>query len=712
MPRRNPEESARAAEARARKLRADVESMQLRAAKKQMRAALNIHSAADRGRRNADWPVNNASADLANIVDSSTLNGRARIMDRDSWIVRSVKRSFVRNIVGGNGVVVTPHAKDKDGNPLVELNRVAQGAFTHWARSKLCDVERRKTFPQMQRLAAGEKPVVGEHLWMWCYQPPGNTVADPVGLRLQAFEPEQLDLRVINYEGREVRGGVEVDENNAPLAYHIYTRNPNDVLYRFAFLSERVPASRMFHYYEKSRTLQTRGVTPLAPVMQDVRDLNRFREATLWRAFMEACIGLIVKQPIPGGAGGPGALFPQQPGYGGQTPTGVTTADFMPGMVARTVPGEEIDSFVPTAPGNQYDPFTQLTTRGIGAGLGLSLGQVLRHNDANYSAARQDMLEDYKGWEIEHDEIISDLIRPTYELWFNFAAIEGRFDGVEGFDMGEFLAERWRYVEAEYIPPPMTWIDPEKEANALAILLKNRLITREEIIAMRGERIWNVTAKIAAENKQLEGSGLSLPENEKEKDSIRDMIKAMMSNRLGTLDNVATNATDIPDMWGRGGLGVRKGFTQPILPIVEPQPQIPKVAMLRENGKSSDNGDGHANGNGKANGTPAAMARRMRLNQILASPTTAPDYRDCADPVQSCGTCSYLLGDQCTKYNFVTRPNKLCDAWAAVTLTENIGSPNTAKPLPPGPVGGQPELERRFYSQADEAAPLPDQAGS
>ena len=198
------------------KLRCLVAKHRLKAA----RAALGTYAASDQGRRNRDWRANTGSADLAIIPDSSTLNARARQIVRDTWIGSSMVRAFVRNVTD---ITVVPHAKDRDGKPLTVLNNVARQEFKRWAHSKACDVEHKNTFRQKQRLAAREKFTVGEHVWMWAYRAPLTPDGrldrtQPVGLRLQSFEPEQFDLRVISFEGREVRGGVEVDNNGRPIS--------------------------------------------------------------------------------------------------------------------------------------------------------------------------------------------------------------------------------------------------------------------------------------------------------------------------------------------------------------------------------------------------------------------------------------------------------------------------------------------------------------
>lgn len=494
-------------------LKLEIEKAQL----KTLKRALSNYAAADKGRRNRDWRASPGSADQMIIPDATTLNARARQAVRDTWIGASMRRAAVRN-VAGSGIDVVPTAKDDDGGLLPELNKVARVAFHRWASDKkACDVEKRQNFWQKQRLAVSERYTVGEHFIVWSYAPPVDPMGRldlrlPVGLRLQAFEPEQLDVTIQSYGGNEVRGGVEVDPaTSEAVAYHFYTRNPNDYLSRTRLASERVPAERVLHYFDQERVLQTRGVTQFAPVLQEIRDFNRFKEATLWRAIMEACIGVLIKKQQPGYPG-PMGLQPAA-GDTGTSSSGMRTIDFVPGMAPELLPGEDVVPYTPSSPGNAYDPFTTTTLRGIGAGVGMSYDQVSRHSDSNYSAARQNMLEDWREWEIEQENLTSDVILPVYTLFFTFAAMEGRFDGVAGYEQAEMLANPCRFTDATCVPPARPWIDPQKEAGAYETLIKNRLITREEVVTARGGRFNDTLTKIADEKAEAESLDLAFPED-------------------------------------------------------------------------------------------------------------------------------------------------------------------------------------------------------
>ncbi len=470
---------------------------------KQIKAALSYYAAADKGRRNKDWRAAPVSADQAIIPEAPVVNARARETVANTWIGKAAKRAQVRN-VAGRGIEVVPTAKLKDGKEDAATNLVAATAWMNWAGAYThCDIEGKRTFWQIQRTVVGEEFVTGISLVTWAYEPH----PDYVGLRLQIFEYEQLDRDIQSFNGNQVRGGIEVNEMGAPIAYHFYRKNPNDYLSN-SLDPIRIPAARVFVYFDAERVHQTIAISHLAPVLQDVRKFSRITNATLDRTYMESCIGFAIKKATPT-SGGP-LMVPRRAGDTGTTASGMKTIDFVPGMVPELVEGEEIQPFMPTSPGNQYEPFTDVTLRGIAAGIGMSVGALTRRTDGNYSGARQDMLEDQREFEPQQDALIDHLAKPVYELWYALAVMEGRFQISES----DFASNRAGYLEAEYIPPARPWIDPEKEINAFAKGLEQRIVTRKEIIAARGGRFQNVIRQIAQEKDEAKGEGISFPEDQ------------------------------------------------------------------------------------------------------------------------------------------------------------------------------------------------------
>jgi lambda family phage portal protein len=477
---------------------------------------LASYAAAGKGRGNADWRSNNNSADQNVINDMLTLGGRARQLYRDSWIVRSSIRAAKRNVVGC-GIIPVPAAKDAAGNLLEDLNAAAEKDFWQWAKDfRSCDTERRRTWWMQQRLCVAERKLVGEHFRVWSYAPPFGPDGSidlnrPVGLRFTTYEPEQLDTRFQYHpeNGNEVRNGIELDKDGAPVAYHFFTRNPNDYLPRFQYKPVRIDAHRVFHYFDPERSQQSHGVTDYHAVLQRIRDYHRRDDAEMWAAIMEACIGMVITKPFPTGAGGV-PLLARASTDSGQTATGMRTMDFVPGMVPELQPGEEVKPFTPTRPGGTYEPYAMMNLRGIAAGAGQSYEQITRdYHQGTYSSQRQGMLEDRKETEIEQDDLVDLVISPEYELWYGFWVLEGRAP----ITAEEFAADRARFIDAEYITPAMPWIDPEKEVNGYEKGLKLRIISRKEIVSSRGGRLNRLLKQISAEKEMADEEGITFPED-------------------------------------------------------------------------------------------------------------------------------------------------------------------------------------------------------
>jgi lambda family phage portal protein len=652
----------------------------------QAKAALASYTGAERGRRNRDWkaPID-SSADLAIINDTELLNARAREMDRNNWIIRAAKRARVRN-VAGKGIMPIPAAKDAEGRELKNVNDAATKAFMRWASShQYCDVERRQTFWQKQRMNVSEKLLVGQHFTVWSYEPNPHVC----GIRLQSFEPEQLNKGVLSYEGREVRRGIELDQYGAPVAYHFVTRHQSDYLAK-SRESIRIPAERVLHYYDTDRVLQTHGVTELAPIMQETRDFGQFKEATMWRAKLEAYIGLIIKSNAPGGLGtGFGRTAPPRAGDSGTTSGGMTVSDFVPGMVAHLREGEDVSTVVPTTPGSQYVPFKDASLEGIGAGLGLSFGALTRKNNANFSAARQDMLEDEREFGPEQDILIDRFVMPVYELVFAFSVFEGRIP----LDTDAYLENPDQYREAEYIVPERPWIDPEKEANAAKIMLEQRLVTRAEIRAGMGG-VWRQTLRQIKEEKvDAETEGVGLPENST--NGIADPKVQEMSESLNAY-----------------GVGVRAGIITPQvvdeeearkrlgLPAmgVEIEADWEKSGGIRKPITIQPPADSSAPAFGHAAESEPLPAQDASLRRVPLSVFDAPEYRPSKDENIDCGSCRFFIKDQCEAYDFAADHSFVCKTY------------EPCPPIPANPTDGRRKIEAP--QRPDGEAPIDDVNGS
>ncbi len=611
---------------------------------------------------------------------------------RDTWIGKSAVRAARRNVVG-RGILPVPRAKACDGKLLPKLNALAHELFMAWARdAKLCDIERRQSLFQKQRLLVGEHLVAGEGFLVLVAGEEqirqadaavggggaggstdaaralgtGSRAAD-VGLRFQSYEAEQLDLTIVSHGENEVRGGIEVDRFQAPVAYHFYTRNPYDYLSRQTFQSIRIPAERVLHFMDQERVLQTRGVTQFAPVMQEIRDFDRYKGATLTAMIMEAMLGVVVKRN--GNAGWAGAA-PLAAAGGNQTSTpagllggdGTPITQMTPGMIAYLQPGEDIAGVNPARPGSQYSAFADVTLRGIGAGVGCSATQLTRHSDGNYSASRQDMLEDIREYGPVQDLLIDTVLRPLYQVFFTLAAVQGRLDDCPEFSLAEFVADPDRFLACEWIPPAVPWIDPEKEANAWSIALKQRLTTREEIAAQNGSRYEHVMGRLNVEKAEAQTQEITLPED----DAERQFLQGLLTAAAGYADS----RIDVEHLAER--LGVK---------LKEHSAGIGDQKSAEVQSASAPSPD--ALGAPDLSGQILEAADKRSAATSGRTDKTTPDLIDVVDPMRSCATCMFWKRGGCQKYSRPSEANQTCGGWRNVLRTRKKIAPRR----PPGTMG-------------------------
>lgn len=500
--RRTPEQLAVDAEARVRLERARLQHTALKAHRKAV--SLATHQAAKKDRTNRDWDARQRSADASIIPDRATLDARSRQMHADDGIYRSIVRSYKRNAVG-TGINPSPSAMDESGELLEDFNARAEALWFDWARRpELVERERRANFPMVLRWAISEFVQAGEAIVIKSYEKRG----DHVGLTLQRVESEQLDPYKLEHEGREVRGGIEVDEYGAPVAYWIFDRHPNDFRgmrrpMPLSMQSERIPAHRVCHLMDPERARQTRGVTMMTPTLSDTRQLGTYDRAQVLAAKAEACMGLIVRQETPqapiGLAESPEGTT--MAGSGGDADSdAVDELAMQPLMVARLGPGEDVSSFTPQRPGGQYEPFSRHQVRKIAAGAGTSYEQAMRDfSQGNFSSQRQGALEDRREYEWFQQLAITQLCQPIYESFLWFAFLEGRLDRWAS----DYFQAPDRFNYAEWRGQGWDWVDPAKEATGLEKLINLDLETRKNILLGKG-RDWREVARQRAEEKKLD----------------------------------------------------------------------------------------------------------------------------------------------------------------------------------------------------------------
>lgn len=435
------------------------------------RKLLSVHRAAEVNRFTADWDAPSTSADSAIIPDLVRINARARQTVRDDPYAKSIVRSFRRNVVGTG---ITPSI---DGKPYAKAWRRFAGSRTR------LDIEQRRNLVQVQQWVIDELVTVGEGFVVrWIVG--RGTKAGP-RLVLQCYESEQLDRYKMREPStrNEVRGGVEVDKDGAAVAYHFYRQHPHDIrgLARPAPMmldSVRIPASMVCHVYDPERVRQTRGVSRLAPVLRKIRDLSEYDATQLRVARAEASIGLLITGSMMDENGDPADPLE------------------LDGLnVAHLADGEGVQTFAPSRPGREYEPFVKTQLRAIAAGVGISYEQIARDlGMTTYSGGRQGSIDDHREFEPLQILLVSQLCVPVFADFLFVWAMENPDLSADYFLRDESEAE-----EVNWQGQGWDWVDPESQGAAIERKIRLGLTTRTREANRLGTSVAELDREAAAD---------------------------------------------------------------------------------------------------------------------------------------------------------------------------------------------------------------------
>ena len=251
---------------------------------------------------NYEWQPEHYSGDQAVRESWSLLTRRIRDQVRNDQVLTKCKATLSRLGVG-TGVLTFSEASEFDSeNDSLEAYEIESDTwFERWAERE-ADVENEHSLWEMHRISFEDVIESGNSIWLkTLLSEPGRTVP----LAYQLIEWEQIDMTqdrersVSRGPGRRVwnriSNGIEYDENNRKVAFHLFDVHPYDQTTGWTALSRAIPAERVLHYYHPIRPSAKLGVTWFAPQLQGNHDLDKFVANELTTRALTALLGVAIK---------------------------------------------------------------------------------------------------------------------------------------------------------------------------------------------------------------------------------------------------------------------------------------------------------------------------------------------------------------------------------------------------------------------------------
>jgi lambda family phage portal protein len=454
------------------------------------------------------WFTTTASADTDTIYDLRNLRGRSRDLVRNTPIATGAVGTMVSNVVGsGLSLMCRPdyEALNMTEDQADEFCECVEREFRLWAHTAECDLTRTQNFYGLQSLAFRSLLESGDTFALLPMLARGNS---PYQLKIQLIEADRVDIpggniaatgveKVAGSEGRKIVGGVEIDESGAPVAYHIASQHPGDLAFSSSMKWTRVKAfgdktgrRNVLHIFDRLRPGQSRGVPLLAPVIEPLKQLDRYTEAEIMAAVISSMFTVFVKTETAGG------LNADTTGFADDQPSSSNTTLLDPkkqiglgnGSIVDLIPGEDVAFADPKRPNTAFEPFVDAILRQIGVAIGLPYEVLVKHFTASYSASRAALIQAWQVFKLRRDFISTGFCDPVYEAFMEEAIAIGRIDAPGFFDDP---AIRRAYLECEWVGDAPGQIDPLKEIQAAELRLEVGVSDlASETMELRG-KVWS-----------------------------------------------------------------------------------------------------------------------------------------------------------------------------------------------------------------------------
>ena len=400
-------------------------------------------------------------------------------------------------------------------NQARELETAIEREFSLWADCPDCDLERIDNFYELQQLAFLNELLSGDVIALL---PTTERTGSVYDLRIQLIEADRLctpDHETIN---PLITGGVQKNQYGEVVAYHIAKHHPLSFDYqnpvrewvRVEAYGGATGRRNVIHIMHRERVGQVRGIPFLSPVIESLKQLERYTEAELTAAVVSGLVTVFIQKENNS----------EEPpiGEGIEEEYLVDTEDensieLAPGAVIDLGENEKANMTNPGRPNANFDGFVMSVIKQIGCALEVPFEIVLKCFSNNYSASRGALLEFWKTVDMYRGWLAADFCQPIFEEFMCEAVAKGRISA-PGFFSDPLV--RKAYCAAEWNGPSAGQLDPKKEVEAAELRVQGGFSTRErETTELTGSDYYKNMKQRKREEKALkEVDGIGRPKQQ------------------------------------------------------------------------------------------------------------------------------------------------------------------------------------------------------
>lgn len=456
--------------------------------------------------------------DARDDVAGAYVDAAARAIDtlhNSGWIAGAVDQAIASTV----GVALRLQARpDRDllgwsDEQAEDWTNTVERRWILWSENPVeCDAGGKYTMGQLTASALRSWFAYGEALALL---PAFRRSVSLTKTKVQLVAPHRLAQDTDDF--RRMFQGVRVDDFGFPQAYRLQR---DSRLYAHETVDIRARDGRgrpqVVHIFE-GMPGQTRGITPLAPVLRIVRQFDQLADATLTAALVQALFAATIESEAPTEQMLQALQDPDEQGAMGGDMLDLfgakhawyqsTKIDLgIVGRIAHLFPGESLKFNRSEHPNDTYEAFSKFLLREIARCLGLTFETLTGdYTGATYSSVRMATAENWPIILSRRNNICGRFLQHVYEAWLEEEIESGRIEFPGGYMA--FLANRQAAVSAEWRGPAKPQADDLKSAKAHEVYKKLGVVTDEMICADLGvdwEDVYEQRAREKAKRERLD----------------------------------------------------------------------------------------------------------------------------------------------------------------------------------------------------------------
>lgn len=433
-------------------------------------------------------------SEIINNID--TMRSRSRDIIRNSSIGSGIIKLMSRGVIG-DGLRLMPALDNTVLNlsqsDLKRLEKQIEQEFRIWAESESCDSEDSLDFYAMQDLVFSSYLENGDVFALLTHIKNSN---NDYTLSVNIIESDMCVTPLSLKSKAGIIMGVEKNSVNAPISYYfkkLHAVSENDAVMYFNNQEmdyRKIPArdnngkKQILHIFKKVRAGQSRGIPFLAPVLEQLKQIERYADSELMASVISSKFTVFVKTP-DGESIAPDSLIDEDI----ERPMQNKDIALQDGAIIPLARGQEIDIANPARPNTAFAEFISFTIKKIGMGLALPYEVLMQSFTASYSASRGSLLEAEKTFLKYRKEFINKFCTPIYERFFDEMVRLGKISAPNYHDP----LYKKAYLGAVWIAPKKSSIDELKEVNAaiarIEAGLSNKSIEALNLTGVRWEQV-------------------------------------------------------------------------------------------------------------------------------------------------------------------------------------------------------------------------------